>query len=85
MTVIFKKSEGSNCKGCTLLVFFLDLYLIITGLEVDDGIKLATMATLQKVFNSRESVGIFLGDVVNLTIINTESQGTILLLHQNHV
>ena len=63
-------------------VLLLDANLVVAGTKVDLGEVPRTVETIQEVVNARDRVPVLDGDLVEGTVVHTQAEGSILLLHK---
>ena len=87
----FVRPNGSDYKlimsipfseGCLMNVFILDSYLMVTKPQVNLGKYLLSFHLIKEVINPRKRVFIIQCDFVQLSVINTQPEYTIFLLHK---
>ena len=57
---------------------------MITGPKVDLGKYLGSIHLIKEIFNLGQRVLVLDGDVIELTVIHTQSYGTVLLVHKDN-
>src|SRR6184192_4358286 len=73
----------SCAKGCFLDVIFVNADLIVSPMKVDFGKNLCTLKSVNEVVNEGDGKSVFLGDLVQGSIVNAHAQLPILLLDEN--
>ena len=65
------KGAIGTCKGCFLLIFRCNFYLVISSITIKEAIEFVPGHSLQYLVKEREREVVFASDSIQLTIVDT--------------
>jgi len=70
-------------EGCLPLVAHCDMNIVVASMEVELGVDLCAAQLVEEIGNEWNRVAILLSNIVEVSKVHTESQGSILLSKQD--
>src|SRR5882724_395198 len=78
------KGAITHSEGCLPLMAYCNVNIVVASMEVKLGIDLCTSQLVEEIGDKWNQVPILLHDLVEVSEVDTESQGTILLLSKEN-
>lgn len=79
------KSAPRTDKGCLMLISRRDINLVVSRKTIHEGIHFAPRTLVNELINKRGGEVILWTGLVNVTIINTDSNSTLLFSHREDI